>query len=164
MYASASIVMQPIQPSYLFSGSAHANGSPFELYVSPSTLCASTSTIEAQPQVPSIWTAGSTVSMTVKARDMYGNWKTKSDLDASKVFVRSKAIDNSAVAVPGSALSPTYPLLFSVSQQAFKTGLTTIDASFVLQIASGRGMHATYYRCALQEPRTCTLSHKAALD
>ena len=147
MYASASIVMQPIQPSYLFSGSAHANGSPFDLYVAPSALCASTSTMEMQPQVPSIWTAGSTVSMTVRARDLYGNWKTKSDSDVSKVFVRSKVLDNSAVSMLGTSLSPTYPLFFSVSQQATKSGSTSIDASFVLPIGSGRGMHATYYRC-----------------
>jgi hypothetical protein len=146
MYASSSIAMQPISPSYLFSGSAHANGSPFELYVSPSLLCASTSAVTVQPQFLSIWTAGSSVSMTVAARDVYGNWKTKSDSDVSLVFVRSRILDNSRVSHPGVLQSIQFPMSFTVLQRAFSSGLHAVDASFVPIYASGRGMHATYYR------------------
>ena len=146
MYASSSIAMQPISPSYLFSGSARANGSPFELYVSASLLCATTSAITVQPQFLSIWTAGSSVSMTVAARDMYGNWKTKSDSDVSLVFVRSQILDNSRISNPGVLQSIQFPMSFTVLQRAFSSGLHAVDASFVPVYASGRGMYATYYR------------------
>jgi hypothetical protein len=146
MYASASIAMQPISPSYLFSGSSHANGSPFELYVSPSTLCASTSAVTLPPQYPTIWTAGSSVYMTVTARDLYGNSKTKADSDVAQVFVRSRILDNSAVSTPATSRSTQFPMSFAVLQQAFASGLNAVDASFVIATAIGRGMHATYYR------------------
>jgi hypothetical protein len=146
MYASASIAMQPISSSYLFSGSSHANGSPFDLYVSPSALCASTSAVTLQTSFPSIWTAGSSVYMTVTARDMYGNSKTKADSEASQVFIRSRILDNTAFSTPGIPQSTQFPMSFIVLQRAFLSGLHAIDASFVTISASGRGMHATYYR------------------
>jgi hypothetical protein len=146
MYASASVAMQPISPSNLFSGSAHASGSPFELYVSPTVLCASTSLITAQPQLPSIWTAGSLVFMTVTARDMYGNWKTKPDAETSQLFVTSRLLDFSGPLTPGVVQSLQFPMTFSVSLRPLLAGLRSTDASFVLISAAGRGMHATYYR------------------
>jgi hypothetical protein len=151
MYASASITMQPISPSYLFSGSAHANGSPFELYVSPAALCASTSTLNAEIQDMSIWTAGSAVSMTISARDVYGNWKTSSDPDVHQVFVRSQLVDYTAASISGSAQYSQFPLAYSVSVRPSVSGLSVIHASFVLPMTSGRGMHATYYRLVLHQ-------------
>jgi hypothetical protein len=152
MYASASITMQPISPSYLFSGSAHASGSPFELYVSPAALCASTSTFNAQIQDLSIWTAGSAISVTVSARDLYGNWKTVSDSDVHQVFVRSQLIDYTAASISGIAQYSQFPLAYSASVRPFLSGLSVIHASFVLPFTSGRGMHATYYRLVWHQP------------
>jgi hypothetical protein len=146
MYASASITMQPVSPSYLFSGSAHANGSPFELYVSPSLLCASTSVIESTPQDLSTWTAGSAVTMIISARDAYGNWKTAPDAEFSQVFVRSHVFGNSGASTSGVAQTSQFPLRYSVSLRPFLSGLSSIQASFVSPFTSGRGMHATYYR------------------
>ena len=146
MYASASVAMQPISPSNLFSGSAHASGSPFELYVSPAVLCASTSLTSVQPQLPSIWTAGSLVFMTVTARDMYGNWKTKPDTETSQLFVTSRLLDFSGPSTPGVVQFLQFPMTFSVSLRPLLAGLRSTDASFVVISTAGRGMHATYYR------------------
>jgi hypothetical protein len=146
MYASTSIAMQPISPSQLFSGVAHANGSPFELFVSSSVLCSSSSAISFQPQFISIWTAGSTIFMTVTARDMYGNGKTNPDSVAASIYVRSQALDRQGVSMPGTTQSRQFPLSFTINLSPIVSGLTLIDASFVLPSTAGRGMHATYYR------------------
>ena len=90
--------MHTIIPSarLLYHSNTHAFGSPFKLYVNPTTTCGPASGIMGDGL--SYATAGIQAAFTIQARDVYDNTKTKLE---DTFVVRSTATDSISPDAPG---------------------------------------------------------------
>jgi hypothetical protein len=134
-YSSSSVVKRIIPSARLFNSPAHIFGSPYKLYVTPSSTCGTTSF--ATGAGLNVSTAGQYAAFTITALDEYANARTRWE-DTFIVRLRSGSISFSKHGTVGADISKGR---YSVRYTMTSAGPVSLYAS----MAVTGGLFATYY-------------------
>ncbi len=155
-YSSPSIVKRVVPSARLYNSGNHIFGSPFRLYVHPTTTCAATSQVNGAGL--SAGTSGATTAFTITARDRYSN--TRTDWTEQTYSVRLQPINGGGRAKIGTVSSNYVKARFNA--QLIPTVYAT--SRVFVQYHTATAPVATYYTWASSNPQTANVGSPVTLS